>query len=312
MQRKNFLAPLVPALVKRPWGGERLAPLFGVGSAKEGPIGEAWSISTRKENPSFIDDRSLEEFIPHHKMSYLVKFIDTADHLSVQVHPSDFVAKEQEGDRGKSECWLILQGTKEAKVYLGLKPQVSVDSLFLKAKKGEDITSLLESYSVKEGDFFFVPAGTIHAVGKDVFLLEVSHNSDITYRIWDWNRTSAQGHSRPLHHSKAMKAINTSEGENKKEAFNIQHSLWEKKGKTTLMNVKGFNVALINLEEGDSYPIEEKRKGVISALVIVKGHGWLTNNHGEVNILPYQSYLIEEGTTIYARSNLSVVYIRDR
>jgi len=154
--------------VEKPWGRADLDPAFGAELNQR--IGEIWF-----QHPALQD------------LPLLVKYIFTSDKLSVQVHPNDHDARDRGLDSGKSECWYILKADAGAKLGLGLKSPVSKDELRSAAIDGS-IEQLMDWRPVQAGDFFYVPAGTIHAIGAGITLLEIQQNSDITYRLYDYGR----------------------------------------------------------------------------------------------------------------------------
>lgn len=190
---------LLPYFVEKPWGGDFIARAFGVAPKK---YGEAWLISTMPGQETRSGPKLLSEEI-NGELPYLVKVLDAQEPLSVQVHPDDEWAHKLENSRGKTECWLILAAQSGAGIYLGTKPQVTKAQLEAAITRGEDTVGLLEFHTVSRGDFITVPAGTIHAIGAGVTLLEVQQASGITYRLWDWGR---QG--RELHIEKGLAVAN--------------------------------------------------------------------------------------------------------
>jgi mannose-6-phosphate isomerase len=159
---------LIPRVVEKPWGRTDLPS--GFGGPFSSPIGEVWF-----EHPDAKD------------LPLLVKYIFTSEKLSVQVHPDDQHALERGLVRGKNECWYILEADQGAALGLGLKSEVSREELRASASDGS-IEQLLDWRSVKPGEFYYVPAGTIHAIGAGITLLEVQQNSDVTYRLYDYGR----------------------------------------------------------------------------------------------------------------------------
>nr|WP_144907522.1 class I mannose-6-phosphate isomerase [Novosphingobium taihuense] len=155
-------------MVEKPWGKNDLPPPFQSFSGKS--IGEIW-FEPPPELPSI-----------------LIKYIFTSEKLSVQVHPSDEQAKELgENDRGKEECWLILDAEPNAKLGIGFGRALDAETMRAAALDGS-IEGLMDWYPVKRGDFFYIPAGTVHAIGAGVSLIEIQQNSDITYRLYDYGR----------------------------------------------------------------------------------------------------------------------------
>lgn len=154
--------------VEKPWGRTDLEPVFGAPSNQR--VGEIWFQDPTLKDPPL-----------------LVKYLFTSDKLSVQVHPNDKDARDRGFDGGKNECWYILKADEGAKIGLGLKSPVSKDELRSAAIDGS-IELLMDWRTANAGDFFYVPAGTIHAIGAGITLLEIQQNSDITYRLYDYGR----------------------------------------------------------------------------------------------------------------------------
>lgn len=181
---------LTPYFVEKPWGGDFIASQFHLPHRS---YGEAWLLSTLPGAESRSGARPLSEALGK-ELSFIVKIIDARSPLSVQVHPDDHWARALENSRGKTECWLILKAQKDSGVYLGLKDGVGEEELRRALEKNQNVQELLIFHPVKPGDFISVPAGTIHAIGAGITLLEVQQASGITYRIWDWGETGRQLH----------------------------------------------------------------------------------------------------------------------
>ena len=165
------IIPLKPHASRKIWGGELLAKLKNIPEEKGlDPVGETWEVSAHRDGPSVSEYGKLNEFSNLDEIPYLVKLIETSDNLSVQVHPNDDFAAEYEKDKGKSECWLILDANEGEGIYLGVKSDTTKESFQAAIEKNEDLSKLMNFYPVKNGDFFYVPAGTAHAIGKGVFL----------------------------------------------------------------------------------------------------------------------------------------------
>lgn len=225
-----MLYPLkfTPLLKEVLWGGERLAkagkPLPRGANPKE--IGESWELSGVEGSESVVSEgdlaeNSLSELIEVYmgelvgdknyekyglEFPVLLKFIDTHDRLSVQVHPSDDFARQMHSSRGKSEMWYIIDAEEGGAIYLDLKHPLSEEE-FDRAVEEGTIAEHLNRIPVRKGEAYFVPAGTIHAIDGGVFLAEIQENSDITYRIHDWNRLDRKGHPRELHTALAAEVV---------------------------------------------------------------------------------------------------------
>ena len=291
MAEVSTILKLVAHTVPKIWGGTRLGSLKGdlVDSL---PIGETWEISAHPDGPSFWNSESLRNFVNDEELPFLVKFIDTSDNLSIQVHPDDEYARKYENSKGKTECWVVLDSEDGAGIYLGLKEGVSRISLEKSLKNKEDISNLLNFYPVKKGDFFLVPSGTIHAIGKNVFLAEVQQSSGVTYRVWDWNRVNSSGVGRELHIDRALDVIRFENDFNNKAYFKGRNNLFEGKGgETALISHENFNLSLISKKEGEVQKIFQKKKRA-SGLVCLEGALKIFRGNDQVELKPFESILI--------------------
>lgn len=229
---------------ERIWGGELFESRLGKKLPKRGatPIGESWEISGVEGDVSVVSNGGLkgnnlnelteiymDELVGEsvferfgEEFPLLVKLIDAADNLSIQVHPDDELSAERHGAYGKTEMWHIIDAVPEAQIYLGFREKTSKERYieYLRAGKLEE---LLVSYPVKAGDTYFIPAGAIHAIGKGVLLAEIQQTSDVTYRVYDFNRVDSEGKSRELHTDLAIDAIDFSPS----DAYNITKSAVE-------------------------------------------------------------------------------------
>lgn len=201
-----MLVELNPHLSERIWGGTKLLKLKNIPLEKKYIDPETWEVSTHPEGISKLKatKEPLTQFV---NLSYLVKLLDTASVLSVQVHPDDHYAEIHENQKGKNECWLILEANTGSGIYLGFKPGITKEKLKTALVNKEDISVMLNFIPVKKGDFFFVPAGTIHAIGAGITMVEVQQSSGVTYRVWDWNRVDSKGKSRELHVDKSFAVL---------------------------------------------------------------------------------------------------------
>lgn len=207
------------------WGGEKIKNYKGVSSDLEN-IGESWEISGLPGHVSVVKNgpykgKTLNELIDEfgaqllgeHVLSkygkvfpLLIKFIDAADNLSVQVHPDDALARLRHNSLGKTEMWYIIHTDKGAKIYAGLKEQLNPMEYKKRVADGT-FASALAVYESKPGDVFFLPAGRVHAIGAGNLLAEIQETSDVTYRIYDYDRRDADGKPRKLHTNLAQDAI---------------------------------------------------------------------------------------------------------
>jgi len=227
MINKKSLYPLKfhPILKEKVWGGQKLVNLFG--KKASGNIGESWEISGLDNNTSIVSNgmlqgRTLNEIIEIYrdelvgkkvfknfglKFPLLFKFIDANQDLSVQVHPNDLLAEKRHNSFGKTEMWYIMATEEMSGIILGFKDKINqID--YLNNLSENTLTEILHFEKVSEGDSYFIEPGTVHAIGAGVLLAEIQQTSDITYRIYDYDRPDIDGKPRVLHTDLAVNAIN--------------------------------------------------------------------------------------------------------
>ncbi|GAC1626399.1 MAG: class I mannose-6-phosphate isomerase [Chloroflexota bacterium] len=210
-----------PRFDERIWGGDRLASALGKQAPAGKPVGESWEIFDENtvlngeyagQSLSAVRQAMGEDLMGHvpaeAPFPMLTKLIDAHDVLSVQVHPDDRFAQELEGQpNGKTECWYVLAVDAGATLVYGFARDTDPDEYEALVKTGT-LDTLLRSIEVMPGDVVYIPAGTVHAIGAGVLLYELQQTSDITYRIYDWNRRDTSGHERELHVDKAKQVLN--------------------------------------------------------------------------------------------------------
>ncbi|GAA4109699.1 class I mannose-6-phosphate isomerase [Aquimarina addita] len=227
-----------PILKEKIWGGTKLKTLLNKPSIKDN-IGESWEISTVGDDISIISNgvyegKNLVELIKEGKSNLLgkkvyqefgnqfpllIKFIDAKQDLSIQLHPNDEIAKKRHNSFGKTEMWYVMQADKESELIIGFNKSTS-EKEYIRYLKENRITELLNFENIKEGDSFFIDVGTIHAINSGVLIAEIQQTSDITYRIYDWDRKDATGMTRELHTDLALEALNYETSEDSKLNYN--------------------------------------------------------------------------------------------
>ncbi|OGS69492.1 MAG: mannose-6-phosphate isomerase [Flavobacteria bacterium RIFCSPLOWO2_12_FULL_35_11] len=222
----NYPIKFFPILKEKIWGGTKLVTRLNKKSALKN-IGESWELSDVDHNISVVSNgklkgKTLRELLESYKgelvgennygrfgnnFPLLIKFIDAKQDLSVQVHPNDLLAKERHNSFGKTEMWYIMQVDAGSKLVIGFNKAITPEQYvgYLKEKK---ITSVLNYEKVKAGDAFLIEPGTVHTIGAGILLAEIQQTSDITYRIYDWDRVDHKSNSRELHTDLAIDAIN--------------------------------------------------------------------------------------------------------
>lgn len=214
--------PILKSII---WGGSDICKFKGIEPQQNG-IGESWEVSSVENNISVVangslEGHNLEDLIKEYKdklvgkknferfgttFPLLIKFIDAKDNLSIQVHPDDELAKKRHNSFGKTEMWYVIDAAKGAFLYSGFKKEMTPDE-YVKSIENNTFVDYLAKHEVKKGDSFFLPAGRVHAIGAGTFIAEIQQTSNITYRIYDYNRKDANGNSRELHTELAKDAI---------------------------------------------------------------------------------------------------------
>lgn len=215
-----------PQYINKIWGGNRFSKILNRSDAPSENCGESWEISSIEGNISIVANgelagNSLQDIIEIYMdelvgekvfdkfgltFPLLFKLIDANENLSIQVHPNDELAKERHNSYGKTELWYVLESDDNAQLIAGFNQSVTRDS-FIEHFVDKRLPELMKIDRVKRGDAFFIPAGRIHAICKGTFLVEIQQTSDITYRIFDYNRTDEDGNPRDLHVEMALDAI---------------------------------------------------------------------------------------------------------
>lgn len=215
-----------PILKDRIWGGTKLKTYLNKPITSE-ITGESWEISTVENNVSviangFFKGRSLNKLINEFpeevlgtkvykqfgkQFPLLFKYLDAREDLSIQVHPNDELAKKRHNSFGKTEMWYVMQADKDARLIVGFKEKSSPEE-YLESLKSKTIIDILDTKKINKGDVFFLETGTVHAIGAGTVIAEIQQTSDITYRIYDFDRVDTSGNTRELHVDLALDAIN--------------------------------------------------------------------------------------------------------
>lgn len=297
------------ALLKQTlWGGDKIIPFKHISSDLEN-VGESWEISGVPGNETIVAEgtfagKSLNDVVVAMKADLvgkanyerfgdefplLIKFIDARQDLSIQVHPTDEIAKKQGKERGKTEMWYIMDSDSDAKLYSGLKKAITADE-YKAMVENDTICDALAQYSVKEGDCFFLPAGRIHAIGTGCFLAEIQQTSDVTYRIYDFKRKDKNGNYRQLHTKEASECINY----HVEDDYRTQYEAIKNQG-VALVNCPYFTTAVYDLDEPMTLDYSELDSFVI--LIGMKGEGTVTDDEGNTFTLNAGETVLVPATT---------------
>ena len=241
MNSKIYPLQFYPIFKERIWGGTKLKTVLNKPIASE-ITGESWELSTVEGDVSVVSNgvlkgNSLNDIINADpeailgtevyerfgkQFPLLFKYLDAREDLSIQVHPNDELAKKRHNSFGKTEMWYILQADTDARIIVGFKKQSNAAE-YLENLKNKTLLSILEDVKVKSGDVFFLETGTVHAIGAGLVVAEIQQTSDITYRLYDFDRVDDKGNSRELHVDLALDAINYNKIETHKKYDSIQN-----------------------------------------------------------------------------------------
>lgn len=297
-----------PLLKQTIWGGERIAPFKRL-ECNMGQVGESWEISGVKGQETVVDggpydglttnelvatlrDRLLgrDNYLRYgDEFPLLIKFIDAAGDLSVQVHPDDATAMRHGRKRGKTEMWYVMDSEPSATLMVGLKRSITPDEYKALVANGT-ICDAISRYNVKEGDCFYIPSGRIHSIGAGCFLAEIQQTSDVTYRIYDFKRKDKDGNFRELHTAEAADAIDY----HVQESYRTEYDR-VKNEPAELVDCPYFRTALYDLDEPMTLDYSELDSFVI--LIGVCGEGTLTCDDGTSATLSAGHTLLLPATT---------------
>lgn len=286
------------------WGGNKLKQYFDDIPSEYEKIGESWVLSGVEGDQTeitngFLAENELNELVETYmgdlvgERNYerfgnvfpiLLKIIDTNDWLSIQVHPDDHLAKQRNLGKGKTEMWYVLDAKKGSQLISGFSKKINKDE-YQERLASNDLESTLNYETVSSGDVFYIPSGRIHAIGSGITLAEIQQTSDITYRIYDWDRKDDQGNARELHTNDALDALD----------FEVEKSYktnYQKKQNETVSLVQSphFTTNLLDLNKGI-----EKDYGYIDSFIIllgVEGEFSLGFDGGKINVKAGEAVLI--------------------
>lgn len=279
-----------PILKQILWGGDRIAPFKQLDCTTPN-IGESWELSGVAGDETIcttMENKSLNTLVAEYKeklvgeanykrfgneFPLLIKFIDARQDLSIQVHPDDATALRQGKMRGKTEMWYLMQSNADAKLYSGLKQQITPDE-YKKMVEDGSICDALAQYPVKEDDVFFLPAGRIHAIGAGCFLAEIQQTSDVTYRIYDFKRKDKDGNYRQLHTEEAAEAIDYTVYDD----YRTQYTPCKNQA-VKLVDCPYFTTSVYDIDSPTA--IEAVANDTFVVLIVLKGEGTVTTDGDE-------------------------------
>lgn len=301
------------------WGGEGFEKLGKNVPGKA--AAESWEIACHKDGMSVVSNgwltgKALNDLVKEYKQDLvginansedtfplLVKFINAKDNLSVQVHPNNEYAQKYEGERGKSEAWVILEAEEDARLIVGLKPEVTKEVL-RKSINEHSIEDTLCIVQVSAGDIIDIPAGLVHAVGKGVMLAEVQQNSNSTYRVYDYDRTDKDGNLRKLHIDKALDVINFS-NQTERKVYENTTVCGKRSSRTIAIKNEYFCLETFEIDE----EIKQTATGETFLIYIfTRGNGYIKYDDSVITVKKGDTYLVPASLGEFAiEGNISFI-----
>ncbi len=274
-----------PIFKEKIWGGQKIKTILGKDFSPLKNCGETWELSGVKGNVSEVSNgalkgKSLTQLINSQgeallgkkiiqkygsEFPLLVKFIDANDDLSVQVHPDDILAKKRHDSFGKTEMWYIMQADGGSSLVTGFNREMDKETYLDYFNKGQ-LMDILNQEKVNAGDVYFIPAGRVHTIGKGLLLAEIQQTSDVTYRIYDFDRVDDQGNQRELHVEEALDAIDYDFHDNYRTSYTDP-----KDGKTKLVSCPYFTTNKLRVEK--SLDVDHGSLDCFKIYVVLEGKG---------------------------------------
>ncbi len=309
-----------PKLKQTLWGGEKITAFKHINTPVH-HVGESWELSGIRGSETIVSegefagmslpalvDRLKEKLVG--KANYerygnyfplLIKFIDAHEPLSIQVHPSDDMAKRQGKGMGKTEMWYVMNSAPDASLIAGLSRHLTPEQ-YQQMVREDTITDAIARYQVKEGDCFFLPAGRIHSIGKGCFLAEIQQASDITYRIYDFKRKDKDGNYRQLHTKEAAESIDY----HVEPSYRTLYVPAQNEG-ISLVHCPYFHTFLYDLTKPVDINLQALDSFVV--IIVVKGEGTLTDHEGHATAIHIGDTLLYPATTqtLKAEGNMKLL-----
>ena len=291
------------------WGGTRLREEYGK-KMDMVPLAETWECSVHPDGPSVVTNgdfkgETLAEVLNHHpeylgtkvkngQLPILVKFIDAKKDLSVQVHPNDEYARKYEGDNGKTEMWYVIDADEGAQLIYGFQHKVT-EQILRDAINTGTLDKHLQKVKVYKGDVFYVPAGTIHGIGAGILVAEIQESSNVTYRVYDYERVDKYGKKRKLHFDKAVQIMNMDVEPDAKQKLRIV-KYYLGCSRELLCRCKYFDVERIQVTKAFSFSVHEES---FQILMCLDGEGQIETM--DENLKPVR---LMKGITIFLPAGL--------
>ena len=308
------------------WGGNTLVKSYSKHFDKDKNIGESWEICDLKNDKNIVSNGEFKEkdisFLIEHlgekllgsncknqkDFPLLIKFIDAKDKLSIQVHPDEEYANKKHNKHGKNEMWYIMEADENAKLLIGLKKGIDKNKLKAAIENKENIEDMFNYFDIRKGDAFYIPNGCIHAIMGNSLIAEIQTPSDVTYRLYDWNRVDKNGNSRELHIEDSFNVIKDI------DAFQLKS---KKENLLKENNIEINNIFSNEYFTTEEYLIKDKytsktNNKTFEIILVMEGNGTITSDEnsieleaGKTVLLP--AYLVEY--SIYSEKGIKLLRV---
>lgn len=319
MNPKLYPLKFIPIYKERIWGGNKLGSILGKEIPK-GSIGESWELSDVEGDTSIVGNGHLQgsslkelqkelkhDLIGHKnhdlfgdKFPLLIKFIDAQDDLSIQLHPNDALAKERHNSFGKTEMWYVLQADEGSELIVDFNQEMNKE-LYLKHLKENSLPSIMNVEKVAQGDTYFIEVGRVHAIGAGVMVAEIQQTSDITYRLYDWDRVDNEGNSRELHTELAIDAIDFKLPDDFKVTYNKQVNK-----SNEMVHCNYFTTNYLPVE---GTILKENIHDSFIIYVCVEGHGQIESNGTIEMIRKGETVLMPAALKNYSLTSENAIFL---
>ena len=298
MKKINRLTPIYKDYL---WGGNKLPKKYHKDDIDKEIVAESWELSTHPDGISRINNELLSEYLKEtpqilgakckeNDSPLLIKYIDAKGKLSIQVHPDDAYARMNERDNGKTELWYVVEADENAYIYLGLKQTITKED-FCKAISTSTITDYLNKISVKKGDVFLVEPGTLHSIGEGCLIAEIQEKSNVTYRVYDFNRKDLNGNLRPLHIDKALEVTNFKQSNHD----GLPDEIIKQTASTTIERLKKceyFTVDYYAIKNKETFNVNEES---FKVLMLTAGNAVVSTSDETVSLVQGESIFLSAG-----------------
>lgn len=322
---QNEMIKLIPVFKDYIWGGTKIRDLLKKDTGEMEHVAESWEFSTHPDGQSVIANgkyagKTLSEYFSsigwkragaygeeHKCLPFMVKFIDARENLSIQVHPTEAYAHRHENDNGKNEMWYIVDAEEDAFIYVGFNRDTNRKEVSRRVKE-KSIEEILNKIPVRKGDSFFIPAGTVHAIGAGCLICEIQQTSNITYRLYDYGRLGADGKPRELNLKKALDVLNYRKMEIEKDEESGLYHIGAV-SKKTLAKTNWFTVTKYEVDGDLKITSMRSPYTQYKVLIVVDGEGEIERQEGQERSAVGYTWLLKQQAPLHIHGHCSLLVV---